>query len=139
LPSRERISVRRYVCLVCDAVTVVGPRGLVRHKRYSGCAIAFAMALCALAGRPDAEVFRRVSVFKLSVSVFVQGWRSLRRWTRDALEGALWPGLCTHAHHGTCRQHAERIAATLAGFAPDPEVGSRAARAFHGAKHARRG
>jgi hypothetical protein len=138
-PSREVVQLRRYVCLRCDSVLVVGPRGLARHKRYSTPAIALALALWALAGVPEPEVFERVSVYPLSVSVLVQGWRSLRRWTADVVAGALWPRLCTHAPGSTYRQHAERIAASLAGFAPDPEVGSHAARAFHGAKHARGG
>lgn len=138
-PAREGLALRRYVCLRCDAVLVVGPRGIAPRKRYSGSAIAFAFALWALAGKSQPEVFRRVSVFGLSPSVVAQGWHSLRRWVADVLAGALWPGLCVHAPLSTCRQHAERIAATLTGFAPDPEVGSPAARAFHGAKHAPRG
>ncbi len=137
--SREVVQLRRYVCRRCGAVVRVGPRGLVARKRYSGPAIALALALWALAGVPEPEVFERVSVYPLSASVEAQGWRSLRRWTADAVDDALWPGLCTHAAGSTYRQHAGRIAATLAGFAPDPEVGSHAARAFHGAKHARRG
>jgi hypothetical protein len=138
-PSREAVQLRRFLCRRCDSVLVVGPRGLARHKRYSGPAIALALALWGLTGKREPEVFVRVSVYPLSVSVLVQGWRSLRRWAADVVAGALWPGLCTHAPGSTCRQHAGRIAATLAGFAPDPEVGSQAARSFHGAKHARRG
>lgn len=118
---------------------VVGPRGLVPRKRYSGSAIALALALWALKNKPEPEVFERVSVYPLSPTVEAQGWRSLRRWTADAVSDALWPRLCLHGPGSTYRQHAERIAATLAGFAPDPEVGSQAARAYLGAKHARRG
>lgn len=137
--SREAVQLRRYVCLRCCSVLVVGPRGLAPRKRYSGAAIGLALALWALTGMPEPKVFERVGVYPLSPTVEVQGWRSLRRWTADAVSGALWPGLCMHVQGSTYRQHAGRIAATLAGFAPDPEVGSKAARAFFGAKHARRG
>lgn len=87
----------RYQCQRCDAILVVGPRGIERHKRYSGPAIAFALALWALASRPEPEVFERVSVFEFSPDVIAHGWRSLRRWTRDATLGALWPRLRARA------------------------------------------
>lgn len=137
--GRCAVPVRRYQCQRCDAILVVGPRGIERHKRYSGPAIAFALALWALASRPEPEVFERVSVFELSPYVIAHGWRSLRRWTRDATLGALWPRLRARAADCTWRQRAERIAAALTSFAPDPHVGSLAARAFEGAKHAGRG
>lgn len=136
---RSVVPVRRYQCQRCDAILIVGPRGIEARKRYSGPAIAFALALWALTSRSEQEVFERVSVFELSAYVIAHGWRSLRRWTRDATLGALWPRLRAAATGSTWRQRAERIAAALTSFAPDPHMGSLAARAFVGAKHAGRG
>lgn len=136
---RFGIALRRYQCQRCDAILVVGPQGIERHKRYSGPAIAFALALWALASKSEVDVFERVSVFELSPYVIAHGWRSLRRWTRDATFGLPWPRLGARASGHTYRQRAERITAALTSFAPDPDVGSLVARAFEGAKHAARG
>lgn len=135
--DRCNVEVRRYQCQGCRAIMVVGPRGLAPKKRYSGPAIALALALWGLAGEPQAKVFECVSVFDLSICVEVYGWRSLRRWTRDAAAGALWGPLLSTG--STWRQRAARIAAALASFAPDSHVGSLAAHAFEGAKHVARG
>jgi hypothetical protein len=139
LGFRLVVATRRYQCQLCDAVLVVVPRGMLPRKRYSGSAIAFAMALWALARLREPEVFERVSVFELSVYVEVHGWRSLRRWTHDAIAGGLWPRVRGASAGNTYREHAERIAVTLTSFAPDPLVGSLCARAFEGAKHVGRG
>jgi len=56
------VPTRRFQCQLCDAVLVVVPRGMVPRKRYSGPAIAFALALWALARLDEPEVFDRVSV-----------------------------------------------------------------------------
>lgn len=130
---------RRYQCQLCDAVVVVAPRGVLPRKRYGGPSIAFALSLWAVARLAEAEVFERVSIFPLSPYVIAHGWRSLRRWTDDAVAAELWPGLRYRGSDSTYRQHAERIAATLASFSPDPDVGSPNARAFEGAKHVGRG
>lgn len=137
--ARQRVRTRRFQCQLCDAVLVVVPRGMLPRKRYSGPAIAFALALWSLASMDEPDVFERVSVFPLSPYVVAHGWRSLRRWTHDAVASELWPGLRGAGPDCTWRQHAERIAAALTSFAPDPHVGSLCARAFAGAKHVRRG
>lgn len=139
LPDRTSVPTRRFQCQLCGAVIVVVPRGMLPRKRYSGPAIGFALALWALAGRGEPEVFDRVSVYPLSAYVVAHGWRSLRRWTSDAVDGELWPGLHGAGEGCTWRQHAERIAAALTSFAPDPDAGSLCARAFEGAKHTARG
>jgi hypothetical protein len=133
------VATRRYQCQLCDAVLVVVPRGMLPRKRYSGPAIAFALALWALGRLAEPEVFDRVSVFELSAYVEAHGWRSLRRWTRDAVASEMWPLVRGASAGSTHREHAERIAAALASFAPDPLVGSLCARAFEGAKHVGRG
>jgi fermentation-respiration switch protein FrsA (DUF1100 family) len=137
--SATIVATGRYQCQRCDAVLVVVQRGVLPRKRYSGPAIAFALALWSLASRSEPDVFDRVSVFPRSAYVDAHGWRSLRRWTHDAMAGLLWSRLRGGAPESTCRQHAERIAAALMGFAPDPLVGSPSARAFVGAKHVGRG
>ena len=133
------VPTRRYQCQLCDAVLVVVPRGMLPRKRYSGPAIGFALALWALTRLPEPEVFDRVSVFELSPYVEAHGWRSLRRWTGDAVAGQMWPHVRGAPAGSTYREHAERIAASLTSFAPDPHVGSLCARAFEGAKHIGRG
>lgn len=118
---------------------VVVPRGVLPRKRYSGSAIAFALALWSLGRRlTEPEVFARVSIFRLSPYVIGNGWRSLRRWTGDAVAGELWP-LFVGGGASTWRQRAERISATLMSFTPTPGMRSPAARAFAGAKHIGRG
>ena len=112
---------------------------MLPRKRYSGSAIAFALALWSLGRRlTEPEVFARVSIFRLSPYVIGNGWRSLRRWTGDAVAGELWP-LFVGGGASTWRQRAERISAALMSFTPTPDMGSPAARAFVGAKHIGRG
>lgn len=126
---------RRYQCQLCDAILVVVPRGMLPRKRYSGPAVALALALWALTRCREPEVFDRVSVFERSAYVEAHGWRSLRRWTCDAVAGLMWPRVRGARAGSTYREHAERIAAALTSFAPDPHGGPLCARAFEGAKH----
>lgn len=138
VPKQLRIETRRYQCQLCDAVVAVVPRGMLPRKRYSGPAIAFALALWSVARLREPRVFARVSIFGLSPYVLAHGWRSLRRWTSDAVAGELWP-LFVGGGGSTWRQHAERISAALMSFTPTPDVGSPSGRAFAGAKHVGRG
>jgi hypothetical protein len=64
-------------------VVVVVPRGIARRRHYGHAAIAFALALWALAGEPAAAVRRRVCAWPL-LGAAATGWRTLRRWADAA-------------------------------------------------------
>jgi hypothetical protein len=99
---------RRYRCVGCGAVVTVVPRGVARRRHYGHAAIAFALALWALAGQPAAAVRRRVCAWPVAGAA-ATGWRTVRRWA-DAARTAL--GL------GDRRAAAARAAQTAAGRAP---------------------
>ncbi len=50
-PTLIAILLRRYRCRFCGAVILVGSRGLVRRRLYSGSAVALALALYGVASR----------------------------------------------------------------------------------------
>jgi hypothetical protein len=124
---------RRYQCQSCGAVVVVGPRGLVRRRRYSAGAIALALALYGVAEFAPAEVRRRVSPLRIVGATAAAGWASLRRWSRAVRARSLFPGVRAVAGDATLRQVAARAATTLAANAPGPAGLALEAAAFLGA------
>jgi hypothetical protein len=127
------ILLRRYLCRSCGAVTVVGPRGLVRRRLYSGGAIALALALFGIAGLAPAEVRRQVSPFRIIGPTAVSGWASLRRWCRAVRARRLFPSVRPLPAEATLRQVAARAATTLAASAPSSGGLAIEAAAFLGA------
>jgi len=117
-PSLIGILLRRYLCQSCGAVAVVGPRGLVRRRLYSGGAIALALALFGIAELAPAEVRRRVSPLRIVGPAAAAGWASLRRWSRAVRTGRLFPVVRALPAGATARQVAARAATTLAAYAP---------------------
>lgn len=127
-PSLVVVVVRRYRCLLCRAVMTVLPRDLVAGLLYAASAIAFAVALHGLVGDSAASVRRSVCAWPISGDG-ATGWPSLRRWiTRSS---SLWPLVRPPPVDFTLRQRAERIATTIAAYAP-PD-GKLVERAFAGA------
>ena len=97
---------RRYRCLVCTAVCLVVPRGVVAGRRYLMPAIGVALALWSLRLLPPDEVRRRLSPFLLT-GASATGWASLRRWARAYGTG-----------DGTLRERAARFAQALLATSP---------------------
>jgi ferredoxin len=135
-PTTVELRVRRYLCRRCRACLIVAPRGVVRHRRYSGLAIALALALWSLDGKSAREVRRRVSPRECTGFDTVISWPALRRWAQAVATGRLFPVVRRSPPAWTPRRVAERAAGTLAALAPSGQAGSDAARAFFGAAHA---
>jgi hypothetical protein len=135
-PVNAVIKARRYLCRSCGAVVLVVPRGVVRWRRYSAAAIAWALALWGLERRPAAEVRRRTSTTPAPLGFGEPGrWASLRRWVVAAVRGVLFTGIRVPrpSAGSTPRQLAARVAAILAGHAlPSMRQLGLAAQAFHG-------
>ena len=84
-PFDDEVMVRRYRCVLCRAVVVVLPAGLLPRLRYRPAAIVLALALWALGpGLASAAVRRRVSSERRDSHEAERGWPSLRRWARQA-------------------------------------------------------
>ncbi len=120
-PALIAILVRRYLCLSCGAVVVVGPRGPVRRRLYAAGAIALALALYGVAGLAPAEVRRRVGPLRIVGPTAAAGWASLRRWCRAVRARRLFLVIRALPVGATLRQVAARAATTLAACAPGTE------------------
>jgi hypothetical protein len=111
----ESLVLRRYLCLGCGAVVLVGPCGVLPRKHYSGAAIAWALALCGLLGLPLAEVRRQVSPWRVVGAAAAVGWVSVRRWVAAARRGRLFPSQRRPQPEGSMREAAAALAQELAG------------------------
>lgn len=132
-PGVHEITVRRYRCLKCRSVLVVGPWDLLPGMLYTLVTVVVALAHWAQ-GASLASVRERLGVFPV-IGVAAQGsWASLLRWSERAARGELLARLKT-AVTGTRRQRTLRAVHILAGAGP-PAV-ALASRAVVGAKHFR--
>jgi hypothetical protein len=105
-------------------------------RRYSGPAIAQALALFGLEHLSPAEVRRRTSVDRVIGPTASTGWVSLYRWCEAVRDGRLFPEVRACPASFTRRQVAERAASTMGGRAPPPVDASLVVRAFVGAARA---
>ncbi len=83
------VRLRRYRCRACRAVLVVGPRGLLRGRWYSGPAIAFALATFAR-GRTSAAVRTPTRPSSQLGVAAVERWMTLERWVEAVRRGELF-------------------------------------------------
>lgn len=129
-PEPLVVPLRRYRCLACRAVLVVGPRGLVRGRWYSGPAMASAFAAVASGATSAAVRARTCPAARVGASA-ADRWITLERWIDAARRGAL---LAVRGIEGLSRRRvAEQVTLVLAargGHAPGTELG---ASAFAGA------
>ena len=132
-PEIVTLQAQRYRCVSCAAVLTVVPCSVLARRRYSAAAIAYALALWALALDSAAEVRGRVNPAKHVGATAAAGWAMLRRWARAVKERRLWP-TTPLPPSATWRRVAESAAAALAGRA-DPASRTRpiAQRAFEAA------
>lgn len=88
-PEQGVVRLRRYRCRACDAVLVVGPRGLVVRRWYGSGAIALALAAFA-DGATSAEVRARTSPARAIGDAAAERWVTLVRWIEAARRGELF-------------------------------------------------
>jgi len=132
-PVALDVTCRRYLWVACGAVVLVVPSGMLPWRRYSGPAIAQALALFGLSHLSPAEVRRRTSVDKVIGTTASAGWVSLHRWCEAVRDGRLFPTVRKCPASFTRRQVAERAASAIGGRAPPPVDASLVVRAFVGA------
>lgn len=80
---------RRYRCRSCNAVLVVGPRGLLRRRWYSASAIALALSMVAHHATSRA-VRARICPGSVVGSSAVERWATLSRWLKASRQGELF-------------------------------------------------
>ena len=131
------ITARRYRCLACHAVILVVPCGMQPGRHFSAGAIAWALALYGVEGLPARTVRARASPWRVVGATAAVGWVALRRWVGAVHERRLFASVRAAPAAWTCRQHAARIATTLAALTP-PALRHLPlpAQAFHGAAQA---
>lgn len=115
-PGVHEISVRRYRCLNCRSILVVGPWDLLPSMYYTLVTVVLALARWAQ-GETQSSVRARFGAFRV-VGVAAQcSWASLLRWAARAARGKLLARLKVDAA-GTRRQRAHRAVQILAGAGP---------------------
>jgi len=102
----------------------VVPRGLAAGWRYSGSAVALALALWGCMREAQAVVRQALSPGRILGQSQPQRWRTLRRWVGAVVEGRLFEALRV-APGGSVRAAAERIAWGAVGHA-DPAAAAAA-------------
>jgi hypothetical protein len=130
LPETAVVTVRRYRCRACKAILVVGPRGLVARRWYSGGAIAVALAAYAR-GETSTTVRSKTSPSKWVGASATTRWVTVVRWIEAARGGELF-GVAGLGELGR-RRIAEQVALVLAGRARHAPGADLARSAFEGA------
>lgn len=137
-PELLSILARRYRCKRCRAVTVVGPAELLTRRLYSAAAIAYALALFAIARLSSRAVRSMVSPLRLVGPTSASRWLTLSRWCKAMCEARVFHSVGPFPESWASRRIAERAAMTLASYAlPSPEPPPLVCLAFLGAARAR--
>jgi hypothetical protein len=129
-PEEAVVVMRRYRCRACQAILVVGPRGLVRRRWYGAGAIALALSMYAR-GETIAAVRGRTSPSRVVGASAAERWTTLTRWVEAARSGGLF-GL-TGLGGLERRRVAERVVLALAARAGHLLGGDLGESAFAGA------
>lgn len=103
---------RRYRCRACEAVLVVGPRGLLRRRWYSAGSVGLAL-LGYGEGESSASVRARTSPSRTVGGSAFEHWVTLRRWVEAARGGELFGvrGLTGLSRRSVARHVAQVLAA----------------------------
>jgi hypothetical protein len=120
LATTSTLLARRFRCLVCHAVLLVVPAGVLRWRRYPAMAIGYAFALFGLLGQSPVAVRQAVSAWPVVVATAAAGWATLKRWVRAARAGTLFGGQPRGSLRRPLRQVAETVAAWLSTLVPPP-------------------
>lgn len=89
-PRLSVILVRRFLCLVCDAVMTVVPKGVVAGRLFSGPTMLLGLFLWSQGGKTQHAVRESLNPW---LGLRSRSWRALNRWTRAAWSGQLWGSL----------------------------------------------
>ena len=118
MPELHEVTLRRYRCVWCKAIMVVGPKGLVSGYRYSLASIVAALWMWSLGKQTAAKVRDRLSPLQTRGFAGATRWGSLARWARKL------PWLSESlAVLGSARQMAERgVQIALSGLAQMPST-----------------
>lgn len=116
-PVERSVSVRRYRCVACGAVVVVGPSELMPGWLFSAPAVAWALWLFGLARQSAARVRSQVSPWSTVGATAAASWATLRRWARAVRERRLFALVRRCPPEWSARQVAARAATTLAALA----------------------
>lgn len=119
-PVQVVITVRRYLCLCCKATMTVGPRGLLPRRLFSAAAMGLALYLWGARKQPVAAVYEQVNPWQRAGEAALKGWRQLRRWIQEVVQGRLFGGLLPGPLAPSRRAVAERAAVVLATRCPAP-------------------
>jgi hypothetical protein len=114
--AETEIRTRRFRCLSCRAVLVVGPPEALPYRLFSTVAIAWALALFGVERRSSIAVREVISPWGVVGAAAARTWQTLRRWLRAARKGRLVPGIS--AVGGAPREVAARLSHNLAAKAP---------------------
>ena len=96
VPGRTPIPIRRYLCLHCETVVRVGPRGLGYRRRYGLGAIAAALVLSFLGdssltvGQRHASAREAVGPDRIVAFDSEFRWRSVERWATAVQQQTLF-------------------------------------------------
>jgi hypothetical protein len=133
-PVERNVLVRRYRCLACGAVIVVGPGELLPGWLFSAPAIAWALWLFGVARQSAARVRSQVSPWSTIGATAATGWATLRRWARAVRDRRLFALVRRCPPEWSARQVAARAASTLAALAaPADRALSQDHQVWHGA------
>ena len=137
-PREFEVLVRRYACQRCRAVITVDPRGVLPGRRYTAMAVALALWLWSVWQLTDAAVREAVCPITETGVSRPERWTTLRRWSRAAREGELWPLWPSPAidESWSLRRSAERVLRCLWSRG-DPDAPTDKHRIFSAAAHAR--
>jgi hypothetical protein len=128
------ILLRRYRCTACGAILVVGPCGLLAHRRYSAAAIALALTLwsaLAMCARAVRAAFSPVPFASFAHT----SWPGMLRWVDAIIAGCLFVRI--HVGPGSPRrERAGRAVSAIRAFAPPTIRGSLRHEVFAGARFA---
>jgi len=137
-PEILALSVRRYRCIMCSALTTVGPSETLTKRLYTAPAIAWALALFGLLLMTPRAIRGLVSPLRIWGATSGVRWQTLLRWARAAAAGRLFPTVRAMPDEWPARMVGARVAALLSAYTlPSPEPPPLDVQAFHGAALAR--
>lgn len=134
-PVDVDLVLRRYRCTRCGAIILVGPRGVIRSRRYTLFAIVLALAAWLVPGATARAVRAAFSSIPFAPLSHIT-WPALLRWIDAIASGRLLPCVRGSPPEWSRRQQAERVVSTIRAMAPPSARTSVAEEVFAGAFHA---
>jgi transposase IS204/IS1001/IS1096/IS1165 family protein len=113
----REVQVRRYRCRACGGSCTVAPWEVVARRLYSVTAVAWALALWALAGLGLGAVRQRVSPWATVGASTSGSWRTVRAWLAAVQQGRLLSKVRPSAPGLSARQAAAHVAHVVTSYA----------------------